>query len=91
MIITVAAWLAVVVVSVVMMTFVVGALRVLWDGVDVADQLDRAGYGPSEFWNGVLPRQDASASAGTTESLDLVASAGQVSVRPARTISRELF
>lgn len=86
-----AASAAIMVLSVILMTFIVGAYKVLRDGVEVVDQLDRAGFGPEAFWNGTLPKQDASASAGTSESLNLIGSPGRVSVRQARTVSRELF
>lgn len=72
-------------------TFVVGFLRVLRHGVTVADQIDRAGFGPRAFWWGELRRQSASSSVATREGLRASASGGKISVQQTRTISRELF
>ena len=72
-------------------TFVVGALRVLHDGDEVADQIDRAGFGPAQFWSGTLQRQPASSSAATQEGILGVGMGGSVAIEQTRTLSVEMY
>lgn len=77
--------------AVLMSTFVIGFLKVLRSGRSVADQVDRAGFGPRAFWHGDLRRQSASSSVATREGLVASAKDGKVFLKQTRTISREVF
>lgn len=73
-------------------TFVIGLLKVLGDGLNGVDLVDRAGFGPKAYWKAALPRQSASSSVATQESILAVGRrGGKVELKQTRTISRELL